>query len=343
MRRRQRVGKPLILIFNSMHLVRDDEEGRDLLELLQQKAEQYAASNLATIIFNSDDYWIYERLKQYATRMNVIPILDLNKPKAISALANYRKKYRHEEPDYSVLEQVYDRVGGRLAYLGRVAKTEDMVQTADHICRMEKTWFLTQCGILGMEMDDDVMDQQKYASAAMVLAKALVDMEKEMEQVYDTEKGHVLPQLPLHKAREVMTRADFIQQYDAINLFTIDSNAMVRADSVPMMNAFREICGVEGFDKFLEDTLTRIGDIESLGRTRELTIKDLWRVGSMMLRCLIPGEGRRGVCSLLLLRRLRRKRTDRSIGCGTSTISARSATSRPLYFICTLCRPPKAI
>lgn len=133
MRRRQRVGKPLILIFNSMHLVRDDEEGRDLLELLQQKAEQYAASNLATFIFNSDDYWIYERLKQYATRMNVIPILDLNKPKAISALANYRKKYRSEETEYSILEQVYDRVGGRLSYLGRVAKTEDMLKTADHI------------------------------------------------------------------------------------------------------------------------------------------------------------------------------------------------------------------
>lgn len=144
---------------------------------------------------------------------------------------------------------------------------------------MEKTWFLTQCGILGSEMDDDVMDQQKYASAAMVLAKALVDMEKEMESTYDPEKGHVLPQLPLHKAREVMTRADFIQQYDAINLFTIDSHAMVRADSVPMMNAFREICAVEGFDQFLEDTLTRIGDIESLGRTRELTIKDLWEGG----------------------------------------------------------------
>jgi len=28
---------------------------------------------------------------------------------------------------------------------------------------MEKTWFLNQCWILGEEMDDDVMDQQKYA------------------------------------------------------------------------------------------------------------------------------------------------------------------------------------
>ena len=279
LKRRDSVGRPLIIIVNSMHLLRDDEEGRDLLELLQQRAEQWAASSLATVIFNSDDYWIYERLKQHATRMNVIPILDLNKPKAISALANYREKFHGERPEADILEQIYDKVGGRLSYLGRVAKAQDMLRTANDICQMEKTWFLNQCWILGAEMDDDVMNQQKYASAAMVLAKALVDLEKDMTSTYHPEKGHILPQMPLHKARQVMTRADFIQSYDAINLFTIDSHAMVRADSVPMMNAFREICGEEGFDELLDATLERIGDIESLGRTRELTIKDLWEGG----------------------------------------------------------------
>lgn len=50
-----------------------------------------------------------------------------------------------------------------------------------------------------------------------------------MPSRYDAVRGHILPQIPLHEAREVMTRADFIQSYDAINVFTIDSNAMVRA------------------------------------------------------------------------------------------------------------------
>ena len=288
LKRRNRLGRPIIIIVNSMHLLRDDEEGRDLLELLQQRAEQWAASNLATVIFNSDDYWIYERLKQYATRMNVIPILDLNKPKAISALASYREKFYDESPNSKILEQIYDKVGGRLSYLSRVAKSHNMLKTASDICQMERTWFLNKCWILGMEMDDDVMDQQKYASAAMVLAKALVDLEKEMGSTYDPDKGHILPQMPLHKARQVMTRADFIQSYDAINVFTIDSNAMVRADSVPMMNAFREVCSEEGFDEFLEATLTRIGDIESLGRTRELTVKDLWEGGKYEVRTVDP-------------------------------------------------------
>lgn len=144
---------------------------------------------------------------------------------------------------------------------------------------MEKTWFLNKCWILGEPMDDDVMDQQKYASAAMVLAKALVDREKEMDETYTPVKGHILPQIPLHKARQIMTRADFIQSYDAINVFTIDSNANVRADSVPMMVAMREVCALEGFDEYLNATLDRISAIESLGRTRELTIKDLWDNG----------------------------------------------------------------
>lgn len=113
----------------------------------------------------------------------------------------------------------------------------------------------------------------------MVLAKALVDLEDEMGETYDSEGGHILPELPLHKARQVMTRADFIQSYDHDNIFTIDSRAMVRADSVPMQRAFREICSEPGFAEYLESTLDRISDIESLGRTREVTVKDFWHGG----------------------------------------------------------------
>ena len=187
--RRKKVGRPLILIINNMHLLRDDENGRDLLELLQQRAgefhvfadryttkklnfspEQWAASNLATVIFNSDDYWVYERLKQLATRMNVIPVPDLSREQALASLVRYRMRYFDEDPAASeILEQVYQKVGGRLAFLNRVAKSPDMLKTCDEICRTEKTWFLNQCWILGEPMDDDVMDQQKYAVSWLVL------------------------------------------------------------------------------------------------------------------------------------------------------------------------------
>ncbi|KAH8692710.1 hypothetical protein BGW36DRAFT_385020 [Talaromyces proteolyticus] len=279
LQRRTKGDSPLIVVINSTHLIRDDEDGRDLLELMQQRAEQWAASNLVTMIFNSDDYWVYERFKRYATRMELVPVPDLSKQKAMKALQKYRKRYHGEEVPSEILTQVYNQVGGRLSFLNRVAKSPDMLQTCKDICTAEKSWLLNRCWILGGEMDDDVMDEQKYSSAAMVLAKALVDCEKDMDKIYDDEHGHILPQMPLHKARQVMTRADFIQSYDHDNIFTIDSKAMVRADSVPMQNAFREVCAEPGFDEHLEQTLTRIGDIESLGRTRELTIKDLWDQG----------------------------------------------------------------
>ena len=46
-------------------------------------------------------------------------------------------------------------------------------------------------------------------------------------------------------------------------------------NSVPIQNAFRQICGEPGFEQHLKATLDRISDIESLGRTREVVAKDL--------------------------------------------------------------------
>lgn len=55
-----------------------------------------------------------------------------------------------------------------------------------------------------------------------------------------------------------------------------------------MMNAFREVCAQDGFDEHLQGTLDRISDIESLGRTREVTIKDLWNKGKYNISSWTP-------------------------------------------------------
>lgn len=151
------------MIINSMHLLRDDHDGNDLLELIQQRAEQWCATSLITVILNSDDYWVYERLKQHATRMDVVTVTDLSKAKAIAALKLYRRKWHADEPDERILLDIYEQVGGRMAYLSHVAKASDMIQACKDVCAREKTWFLNKCWILGEPMDDDVMDQQKYA------------------------------------------------------------------------------------------------------------------------------------------------------------------------------------
>lgn len=284
LRRRSKVGRPLVLIVNQMHLIRDDEDGKDLIELLQQRAEQWAASGLVTMVFNSDDYWIYEKLKQLAARLEVLTVVDLPKAQATAALKNYRQRHCGETLSQDVLEQIYDRVGGRLNFLNRVAKSNDMLATCDKILEVEKTWFLNQCWILGAEMDDDVMDQQKWAAAAVVLATALVDKETEMDSTYDPELGHVLPSFALHKAQQIMTRSDFVRALDRLNLFSITSDAQVRASSVPMHLAFKQIVSEPGFRQHLQATIDRIAAIESLGRTRELVAKDLTLGGTYEIR-----------------------------------------------------------
>jgi hypothetical protein len=83
----------------------------------------------------------------------------------------------------------------------------------------------------------------------------------------------------MHKAQQIMTRSDFVRDLDRLNLFAITSSAEVRASSVPMHLAFKEICGEPGFREHLDATLDRIDAIESLGRTRELVAKDLVQGG----------------------------------------------------------------
>lgn len=148
LKRRDKVGRPLIVIINSVHLLRDDEDGKDLIELIQQRAEQWAASNLITVVLNSDDYWIYERLKTYAARLKVMPVMDLTKQASIATLKAHRLQYFKEVSSPEILEKVYNRVGGRVSFLSRVAKEKDMMRACEHIERTEKTWFLNQVGPL---------------------------------------------------------------------------------------------------------------------------------------------------------------------------------------------------
>jgi hypothetical protein len=54
--RRLKTGRPLVLIINSAHLIRDDDNGRNLFELIQQRAEQWAAAMIVTLVICTDKY-----------------------------------------------------------------------------------------------------------------------------------------------------------------------------------------------------------------------------------------------------------------------------------------------
>ncbi|KAI0965632.1 hypothetical protein F4678DRAFT_452055 [Xylaria arbuscula] len=277
LKRKEQVGKPLILIITGAHLVRDDADGQDLLELIQQRAELWAASNLVTIIFVSDDYWTLERLMWQATRLRVTTVRDVPRDTALAALEAFRSINYNEDVPTSILEQVYEKVGGRLSFLSRVAKSEDMIKACDAICEREKRWLLSHYWILGEDLDPGGETQQDLSSAAMLLAKALIDKEKAMRTTgtYDGQ----LPQIPIHEAQQIMTNSAWIKEHEHNNIFTINSDGMVQADSVAMQHAMREICEREGFDEHLQATLDRLDEIESLQRTREITLKDLQEKG----------------------------------------------------------------
>ncbi|KAI0008850.1 hypothetical protein F4779DRAFT_418778 [Xylariaceae sp. FL0662B] len=273
LKRKEQVGKPLVLIITGAHLVRNDEDGRDLLELIQQRAELWADSHLVTVVFVSDDYWTLERLMWQATRLRVTPVHDIPRHAVLEALRGFRAEKYNEDVPTSILEQVYEKVGGRLSFLSRVAKSPDMIKTCNALCEREKLWLLSHYWILGKDLDPGGETQQDLSSAAMLLAKALVDKETAMRKA-GTYEGK-LPQIPIHEAQEIMTNAEWIKEHDHNNIFTIDSDGKVQADSVAMQNAMREVCNLKGFDKHLRETLDRLDEIESLQRTRELTLKDL--------------------------------------------------------------------
>lgn len=288
-RRVDRVKSPLVIIINSAHLIKENEEGIKLLELLQQKAENLSGSNLATIVFNSDDYWVYEKLKKLGTRMELINVRDFSRADLVKALQYVRQRYFRSEPDQALSEkqchQVYNWIGGRPQHISQVARHRDIETACHQIIDREKTWLLNMCGLLGRDMDDDVLEYGKFSTSAMLLAREFVEMDRnrimraESLTADDDEKvtygDHILPELPLWRSRQIMTRPDYIRRYDDLNIFTLDSYSRVRADLVPMMRAFHEVALQPHFDDLLSESLGRVSEIEALGRTRELVAKDL--------------------------------------------------------------------
>lgn len=173
LKRREKVRRPLVLIINNSHLIRDDEDGQDLLELIQQRAEIWAASGLVTVVLNSDDYWVYERLKKSSTRMQVVSIGDLPPTRVFEALKAYRRRVFGENVEQGVLKTIYDRIGGRVNFLSQVAMSENMLQTSEQICRWEKTWLLNKCWILGDSLDEHVEEQQTFCVSTCLSPKIL--------------------------------------------------------------------------------------------------------------------------------------------------------------------------
>ncbi|KAI9621916.1 hypothetical protein H4Q26_015351 [Puccinia striiformis f. sp. tritici PST-130] len=267
--------RPLVLVFNNIHHLRQDEGG------------------IVTFIFCSDDHWPYALLKKNASRMSVLTVKDLTKEEAIRAMRTERKKLWGESrvADDPEIESIWNLVGGRIAHLSACMKHKDMIHAAKLIIEREKQWLLSRIGLI-VDCDDDVMDEQKWASASFLLMQALVKNADAADAAAAAASqansnqwwglgwewqnhSHYPKGIPYSVARQVMTRTDFLSQLDHENMIAIDTDYHIKPNSIVMLNVIRELCNEPEFQRRLDSVLERIGDIESLGRTREL----IWKSG----------------------------------------------------------------
>ncbi|MBW0487969.1 hypothetical protein O181_027684 [Austropuccinia psidii MF-1] len=267
--------RPIVLVLNNMHHLQQDADSRSLLLQLQQRAETWAQAGIVTMVFSSDDLWPYTFLRNKASRMSTLMVKDLTKTEALRAIRAERKKIWMEnrasnDPE---IEAVWNLIGGRIAHLTHCVKQKDMVRAAQYLLECEKQWLLSRIGLI-VDCDDDVMDEQKWSSASFLLMQALVEQAE--EEVKSNERADELSMpkgIPFSEARQVMTRTDFLSQLDHENMISIDLDYHVRPNSMALLNVIKEICHQPDFQDRLDKVLERIGDIESLGRTRELTWK----------------------------------------------------------------------
>ncbi|QRV98144.1 hypothetical protein RhiJN_26163 [Ceratobasidium sp. AG-Ba] len=295
-RRAEKTGRPIVVVFNNIHLFNNDDEGRLLLQQLQQRAESWAESGIATMVFTSDDFWPFPVMRQIANRMHTVSLKDLDPEDAFMALKKLRwdsiRDRKLLEND-DVIREAADVAGaviwsGRLAYLSRLAQSRDLLGHAKRLKDGERAWLTTNIGLIA-DCDDDVMDEQKWSSCSWLLLREFVKRRKVQEEEFEKEKAAnpdnwkgpetaaelPMPSIPYHECRSIMTRTDFLDGLDHLNIISIDVHHDIRPDSMLTLQAAREVVEEEGFDELLEGVRDRIDEIESLHRTRELTFKDV--------------------------------------------------------------------
>ncbi|KAL7413580.1 hypothetical protein BDY24DRAFT_406961 [Mrakia frigida] len=287
-------GRPLVMIFNNVHLFPDTDEGQAILLQLQQRAESWAEAGIMTMVFSTDDFWPYELFRRTASRMKILSIYDLPHPIAIKALRRLHKDAHPHlpPPPSSVLEAVVDLIGGRTSYLNRCARSSDMMEEALFMVRSEREFLMSKLGLIP-DCDDDVMDEQKECSCSWLLLRELAKNHESIVSEPLPDSPDQVPQLlesPANEtdetgwvtygqARSIMTRADFLMPLDHKNIVSIDVNHRVRPDSRLTLSAIRTIVSEEGFDELLDGVRARIDEIESLHRTSEWMLKEPFRVG----------------------------------------------------------------
>jgi hypothetical protein len=116
--------------------------------------------------------------------LQTISISDLDDDAAVSAAMRMHLNADRKAERIEAYRGVVHSVGGRLSYLKRVAHAADMDAAAARLVKHEKSWLLSQIGLIP-DHDDDVMDEQKWSSCSWLLLREFVKMRQEQEKERD--------------------------------------------------------------------------------------------------------------------------------------------------------------
>ncbi|CAH1764518.1 4234_t:CDS:2, partial [Entrophospora sp. SA101] len=257
-------NKPLVLIINDIHALKDDEDGEDMLELLQQRAEAWASCNVVTMIFNTDDYWVYERMRTSASHMEVVRVRDLNKDEAIEFLKDKRKdKINGCESDEVLGKIVSECIGGRILYLNKLAKETNIdlfgniffSVAANKLKEEQKTWLINLIGLIpnfnGLEVES-----QRYAVAAWKLIRELVHSPTKAISMVD--------------ARLIIGNSRYLKKLDHDGIIMVDQDNKIKPDSQISYVIFEEIIKSPNFNQILKKVDQKLEETDKNQRIREI-------------------------------------------------------------------------
>ncbi|GBE81052.1 hypothetical protein SCP_0307760 [Sparassis crispa] len=278
----RRTDRPLILILNNVHFFQNQEEGRNILLQLQQRAESWAASGILTMVFSTDHSWPLFVMRKNASRLRIVSVSDLECDEAVRELIRTRTSSRSAVESLDIFKEAVSIVGGRLSYLSKISEAQDMLEHSQTLLAVEKAWLQSQIGLIP-DCDDDVMDEQKWSSSSWLLLREFVRQHREDQRrrveaiaagaLLENPEELPLPKIPYYKCRQIMTRTDFLEDLDRASIIAIDANHDVMPDSLLLLHAATQVVEEDGFDDLLDNVRNRIDEIESLHRTRELVFK----------------------------------------------------------------------
>jgi len=172
---RRKRGRPLCLILQNSHFIHDDEDGHALLHMLQQRAEAWSQAGVVTMIFLSDNFHTYAHLKRNATRMHVLSIRDLTPHETHTFLEGTHGRLYPDQPPVTKQQtlRVWDLIGGRLNYLAKVVKRDDMEEAAQALVDEEKEWLHSKLGLIP---DHDGACSRASLSSSPASSRSITDV-----------------------------------------------------------------------------------------------------------------------------------------------------------------------